>query len=290
VIYDVYLTNVYGAEIPAEGISGYFNNKLQGYLMAPSIIDTNAVVGSHLDLYLSVREVNRLWGIQYKISVDPAILHPVDFEFLAPLNVGYGGLEEIGSDYFSLVQSSYMGDPNGLTTSDPYAIVRLGFTVMGVGVTPLHLYESVMADAGGNKLIHGLEDGVFANTYDISVSLDTGFLETHNYILSQDTDGLITLTGQVKNTGVGIAKTRVRFTVLGAAGVVAEPVSDVQGILPGGNYRFAVDLPATSLLSGVYDVVFRVEYYNAYGAWVAGMKGSPSANRVTMVKTMTVEV
>lgn len=291
VMYDIALTNVYGASIDTVGIDGYFNDKLQGYIMAPEVIDTSKTIGSHVDVYISVREVVKLWGLQFKLFFDPAILEPSDYEGLTPFTVTEPGLNEMGPNYFRIAWHSYFGDPDGLTTTDPYPAIRLGFTVKNIGVTLLDLEETVMADADGNKLIHGVEDGSFANTYSIAISLDTGFLETHNYVLSQDTDGLITLTGQIKNSDVGITKGRVRFTVFDAAGsVAAEMVSEAQTILVGGNYRCAVDLPATSLIiPGVYDVVFRAEYLDAYGDWVAGMKGSPSANRATMVKTMTVE-
>jgi hypothetical protein len=282
--------------MPANSIShttldGYFDNRLQGTMSAPNIVDTGLTeYGSYFDVFVSIgpwmdKDVEKLWGYQFIMDFDPSIVMAVDFE---TLGIFMPGPSEIGYDYIAVSGQSYYGDPNGLSTDVPVPVARIGFVVLDVGVTLLGLHDTVMVDVMGKPLYHETVDGSFANTMDIAVCLTTIFVESRKW--SASTDGsLFTMTAQVKSMGTGVTKTRGHFKVTDMHGiVVADLTTPEVNILPDTTIRLDEQLNVGPLgKPGSYVVEGTVEYLSHMGSWVTGQKGSPEGARTTMVKTFT---
>ncbi len=272
-------------------VDGVFDNRLDGTMSAPHIVDTTLVTpGDYFDVFVSVgpwmgKDIEKLWGFQFKMVFDPTIIMPIDFE---TLEIFMPGPSEIGLDYVAVTGNSYYGDPDGLSTSVPVEVARIGFVVLDLGVSALDLQDTLMADVNGVNLIHETFDGSFANTENISVSLNTLFVAGRKWTASVE-GNLFTLTAQVTNTGLGITKTRAHFVVTNALGmIVADLTTSDTNIWPGTTIRLATDLNVGPLdKPASYVVEGTVEYLNHLGMWVTGQKGSPTGARSSMVKTFT---
>jgi hypothetical protein len=231
------------------------------------------------------KDVEKLWGFQFKMVFDPTIIMPIDFE---TLGIFMPGPSEIGLDYVAISGNSYYGDPTGVTVTAPIAVARIGFVVLDLGVSALDLQDTLMADVNGVNLIHETFDGSFANV-GVGAALDTMFLETRKFSLAANPDGLFTMTAQVKNIELGITRVRVKFVVLDPfGGVAAELMTDEARLLPETTVRLSAELDVSGLVwPSSYEVEATMQFLNIDGMWTDGLKGSPSATRTTMVKTFT---
>lgn len=289
-MYDVVITDPNGVVIPATVKSGSFDNMLQGTMVAPHIVDTSLVnVGDYFDVYVTIgpwmsKPVDHLWGFQFVMSYDPTILAAVDFE---TLSIFTPGPSELGADYAAITGQSYYGDPVGLSTTVPVQVARIGFVVLATGVSALYLHDTVMANTGGAAMVHEADSGSFANTVNVSVSMNAIFA-TRKWFTSVDGE-MFPLTAQVTNTGLGITMTRAHFQVFDSLGVlVADVTTDAIDIMPGTTVRLATMLNVGPLNKpGSYVVQGTVEYFSYLGSWVTGQKGSPTGARSTSVKTFT---
>jgi len=267
---------------------GVFDNRLQGTMYAPQIIDTTlSEPGTMFDVYISVgpwmdKPLEKLWGFQFVLSFDPTIIYPMEYE---TLGIFMPGPIDTGPDYIAIVGNSYYGDPDGLTTNVPVGVVRIGFVVLDLGVSVLDLHDTLMADVNGKEMVHEVVDGSFANV-GVGAALDTIFLEKRK--ISQ-AEGMMTLTAQVKNIEAGITRVRVKFTVLDPFGGVAAEMTTEEGRLPyDTTLRLYAELDLAGLLApSSYDVEATMQFLNVDGTWTDGLKGSPNAHRTTMVKSFT---
>jgi hypothetical protein len=274
--------------IQSTAADGLFDNRLQGILSVnpASMVDDTLAVDSFFDVFVDVRETKKLWGYQFVMKFDGNMLAVSDYESLSiftnmlPSEVGFG--------YISMGGSSYFGDPTGLTTTDPVSVARIGFQVLAEGVTLLDLQDTLLTNVLGVKLVHGVENGFVATTHDVYVALDTGFVESHHFYVSEDS--IATFSGQFKNTGTGCTTARVIFRVIGLGGEVARLVSALTIVAPGDTLRASADLDLTTIAyPAYYSVEIRVQYLDATGAFIYGLKGSSSATRNSMIKSFLVE-
>jgi hypothetical protein len=254
-------------------------------------VDTSLVnVGDYFDVYVTIgpwmsKPVDHLWGFQFVMSYDPTIIMAADFE---TLSIFTPGPSELGIDYAAITGQSYFGDPVGLTTTVPVQVARIGFVVLATGVTALSLHDTVMANTGGASMVHEADSGSFANTVNVSVSMNSIFVAGRKWFTSVDGE-MFPLTAQVTNTGLGITMTRAHFQVFDSLGVlVADVTTDAIDIMPGTTVRLATMLNVAPLsMPGSYVVQGTVEYFSYLGSWVTGQKGSPTGARSAMVKTFT---
>lgn len=294
---NVVITDRDGNTVPAIVKSGSFDNRLEGTMVAPHIVDTSLVnVGDMFDVYVSLGPWNdhpltKLWGFQFVMSYDPTILVAADFAITAVNDQGIpftAGPSELGADYAAITGQSYFGDPVGLTTNAPVQVARITFVVLATGVTALTLHDTAMADVNGNALVFETDSGSFANTVNVSVSMNAIFVASRKWFTSVDGE-MFPLTAQVTNTGLGITMTRAHFQVFDSLGVlVADLTTDAIDIMPGTTVRLATMLNVAPLSKpGSYVVQGTVEYFSYLGSWVTGQKGSPTGARSTSVKTFT---
>ena len=274
--------------------SGSFDNRLQGVMSAPHIVNTSLVnLGDEFDVYVSISPwehvpVNKLWGFQFVMSYDPNIIMAVEFSITAVNDEGIAfmvGPSELGADYAAITGNSYFGDPVGLTIHTATPVARIHFVVLAVGATVLDLHDTVMANVDGSSLVHEVEDGSFANV-NVVVQLNAIFVESRKWSLSGN-GNMFTLTEQFQNAGNAPAMARAHFKVYDSLGVViADITTDAVNTMPGTTVRVSAQLDLSGFdVPGSYVVEGTVEYYSAFGTWVTGTKGS--GDKTTSVKTFT---
>lgn len=285
------LKNKAGELIPHDEIDGLFDNRFEGELIAPHIIDETLIPGSYFDVYIYVDDFTKLWGWQAILSFDPTYLEAVDCEYLPPMLTTWTMPPyEIGPDYVSMAASFQVGNPTGLTTTDPVAVARIGFNVLETGTTTLDLHDETLANVYGKRLFVDVIDGSFANVAPI-IALETGFVETRKFIVSKEPDTLQTLTVQLMNKGNGTIACRGVLTVFDELDrVVATLITPVEHVANGITARLSVDLDVTTLtMPASYDVKFEAQYVDTMGKWVTANKGMTGANRFEMWKSFTLE-
>jgi len=255
---------------------------------------TNASVGEYfpgdtftVDLYLT--DAMDLFGYDITLKYDTSVLTATALsigEFLLP---GYREWKKVidndaGNVWYAASQST---GESGLDGSG--ILVTVTFQVLLSAPAMLLLSNTKLSDSLGLPIVHEEYIGFFDNPpSEIAVSLDTGYVENHRYRWLKDPDKLVTFTAQIKNMGKGITFARVRFTVLDAEGFpIWERLSD--DILVSQDLqvtRVSVDLSPSQLANNaLYDIIFALEYIDGSGAWSIGHKGSPTGNRLMMIKS-----
>jgi len=293
-LYDIVLKDTAGNVIAGvTDTDGTFDNRLEGIISVTHIVDTSMIAGSYFDLYVDVDDVTKLWGVSFILKYDPNVIQAIDYAAITTLPQRFVQMfpSEIGSDYVAMAFSRAFGDNVGLTTTVPLHAARIGFNVVGSGVTTLDLQTTVLTNVQAKKLVHVVTDGSFCNELDIAVAMDTGFVD---HRVSKATTPKLELVGQVKNVGTGITRARIVFTVLDADGlpVLGSPVvSDYVDVLPGGSTRISGSLNLDPLPADAeYTVIYTVQYVSAPdGELAGGYKGNVGANRTSMVKSFVVE-
>jgi len=280
---DTVLKNNLGEPITHTAIDGLFDNRLEGMVIAPNVLDETLEPGSYFDVFVCVDDVTHLWGYQFVMSFDPAYLYIDNFERLAPFTMNWPS--EMGSDYVSIAASYPFGEHDGLSTTEPVAVARIGFYVQDYTTgTPLDLHDVVLTNTGGAKLYVGVEDGSFANVIpNAQIALDTGFVEARKFHVS---DNPMTLTAQIKNEALDHGRlVKAAFTVMDADGNVAGYLETIGYIAPGTMIRLSADLDVTGLgYPASYSVIFEALYITTMG-WTVANKGSPGAARFEMEKS-----
>ena len=294
-LYDIVLKDTAGNVIAGvTDTDGIFDNRIEGIISVPHIVDTSMIAGSYFDLYVDVDDVTKLWGVSFILKYDPNVIRAIDYAPNATLpKPGFEQLfpSEIGPDYVAMAFSRAFGDTVGLTTTVPLHAARIGFNVVGSGVTTLDLQVTVLTNVKARKLVHVVTDGSFCNELDIAVAMDTGFVD---HRVSKATTPALALVGQVKNVGTGITRARMVFTVLDADGlpVLGSPVvSGFVDVFPGGSTRISGSLNLDPVSADAeYTVIYTVQYVSApNGDLAGGYKGQVGAHRTSMVKSFVVE-
>lgn len=259
---------------------------------------TNTSMGEYVpgdtftvDLYLT--DVMDLFGYDITLKYDPTVLTATAVsvgDFLLPAYREWKKVIANDAGYVWYAASQSTGE-TGLDGSGILATVT--FTVQMAAPAMLLLSNTKLSDSLGHPIAHEEYIGFFDNpTSDIAISLDTGYVENHRYRWTKDSDKLVTFTAQIKNMGKGITYARVRFSVLDSEGFPTwERLSD--DILITQDFqveRVSVDLSPSQLANtALYDIIFALEYIDGSGAWSIGHKGSPTGNRLMMIKSFTVE-
>jgi hypothetical protein len=128
-----------------------------------SIVNPALEIGSIFRIDITVADVQHLWGVQFRLSYNTGVLTATSyglhlpFQSFAPSEIN----DEAG--YVALAFYTYMGDYEGLTTTDPKPIAWIEFIVDNVGTSMLDLHDSIFSDIYGNPIAHNEGDGFFDN-------------------------------------------------------------------------------------------------------------------------------
>lgn len=271
-----------GGSIAVTPIDGFFDNRLQGTMSAPNMLDTGLVAApwSFFDVFIGAADMlpAHPWGgYQFTLSFDPMMLVPVDAEILGGFDTSPVFLD-IQMDHVTLVATG-----GNLAANDN--IARLGFLAIENGTSQLLLSDVKAVDIYGHVLTLETNDGSFANVANISVSLSTIFVENRKWSVSMDGTSFA-LTAQVTNTGAGLTQARAHFVVFDRlGGVIADLTTGGVNMMPGTQTRISASLEVGPLATdALYIVEGSVEYVSSMGAWTQGHKGSPTGARMSMVK------
>lgn len=250
---------------------------------------------------ISVGAVIDLYGYEFTLKYDPSILTATRItmgDFLKPIYKIWKNETDdpTGTAWFAASQGIIEypephPEPKGVTGSGTLATID--FTVDTLGPSMLLLSNTKLSDSKGNPIAYTTYIGFFENPpQHIAVSLETGWVEHHRWRYTLDQDKLINFTARIKSMDTGITYARVRFSVLDAEGFPSwETISDdVLVTYKGQEIKVIVFMSPTLLVNNlVYDIVFTVEYIDGSGSWALGQKGSPSGQRMTMIKSFTAE-
>lgn len=224
-----------------------------------------------------------LYGFEFKLAFNPMVIQTVgnilNGGFLPSNAIQWANVTDnvAGFVWYSLTMP--FGAPKGVSGSGVLATIT--FTAVNLGVSELTLYDTLMGNRYATPIVHGLINGVFANTADVAVALNTAFVETQKWSLSKDNDGLVELTASVKSTDVGITKAKAVFTIYNEAGLLVDAPESAAVSMAGHDHAsLSVNWGGYSLYS-YYRVEVTVQYFTVNG-WVTGMKGSDNAHRGVM--------
>jgi len=198
------------------------------YYGTPDVFDRSLTPGTQFSINLIVDYVEKLWGYQFELSFNPAVLHGV--------SVQNGPFLESAGGTATVVPGKGFNNTEG--TLDLYAaalfpiknfptgggmLAKITFEVKGYGESPITLGpETGLANRTGGWIIHKEENPeCFVDAYfdnkppPPGMSLDlvgrSAWPEHHHFVLSKDGDpsvddghgtpGYQTLYGKVENTG-----------------------------------------------------------------------------------------
>lgn len=268
-----------GGVIPVEANDGFFDNRPNGIMSVPSVIDTSALTTFDCPVYLSDILQYDVAGWQFKLTFDPNMLAVASYEVL-------GGFSEVSPDVsVGAIFLGGLGGPIAPGTVGPVQIATIHFNVLRLGVTRLSLSLVRGVSSLGYALYFTPVDGSFANTQDLAVSIETIFLPASTYYISID-GPIADLTAQVRSAGAGVTMTYAKFKVTDTTGAtVAEVTTTPISILPGDKMRLSTQLDMSKLATGAHYIVEGTVFYlDANAAWAQGQKGSPQGYRNSMIK------
>jgi len=270
-------------------------------LDVPCVVDETLTPEAHstFSVELTVDDVEAMFGYEFILRFDPSIVHAIGFEGYDPI-FDHDTPSPVYFDnvkgYISSAASYQPPELWGLTTYDPVPLGRIDFEVVGMGISELTLWYTVVVDVYGKLMDHTVNNGYFSNTWTEhftgAVALDTGFVESRLFHISKEKDVFQTLTGQFKNLGTTSTLARVNFRVFDAMGAkIADMTTEPVWIVAETTMRLSMDLDVTGLelKPATYQVEIRVQYMGYCTGWTSGNKGSPNAAKTTMELTFKVE-
>lgn len=279
---DTELIDATGSLITHTAADGWFDNTIQGILSAPTVIDSTLTAGSTFDIEITAAEVEMLWGYQFILQYNEAVLTCMRAESLSIFTDGFWSR---GPGYVAMAYSSYFGDPEGLTTEQPVPVAKITFRVDTGGISTLDLTGTTLVNVYGDTLYHETYDGWFSNSW---VALDTGFVESRRFKLSKDPEGIQTLTAQIKAEGAGSFEVAMHFDVYDAEGALLDSLLAEGAISGGETMRLSADLDVSGLLYQGLSVEIWGEF-GAFGEWALMHKGAMTAAKTSLEMTFTVQ-
>jgi len=174
VLYETSLTNSEAQPLTHSTANGRFANVIFAKLFVdpPEIIDPTIVPGDLFYLYINVENVQNLFGYEFHLSYNTAVLtcigvmvHPVQNEtrFMTKFSVD----DWIG-DVF--VNVTYLLGANPISTSSPLTLVTVLFKVDAMGISELPLHDTKLINSSGDPIQHETGDGFFQSvTRDVAV-------------------------------------------------------------------------------------------------------------------------
>ena len=161
-MHDIVFTDTLGNPItPIVLTNGSFDNNFQGKLIAPNYQNEALIPEEVFGIDISVDDVTKLWGYQMTLSYDSNVMAAFDWTPLGTFT--QYGPSEIGEGYITFSANSYYGDPTGLSTGDPVAIVTIYFVLVQEGWSTLDISSEKLANVYGDAQTLEVFDGAFAS-------------------------------------------------------------------------------------------------------------------------------
>jgi len=190
---------------------------------------------SSFTLSLNIADVNNLYGVEFKLGYDPAIVtvtsvSPGDFWMPVGVTEWINVVDPSGYLWYSVTRP--FGYTVGLTGSGTLAYID--FTVNAYGSTYLVLYDVLLGDPYANPIAHNLGHGYFSNvatTFNANIIGRSAWPESHHYVAAKDApplgDGNITLNAKLSNIGTVTTRAKVIFEIFNELG---NPVTTVESL------------------------------------------------------------
>jgi len=254
-------------------------------LSAPFIVNQALTPGSDFYIEITVANVSKLWGWEFKLSFDPSVLQgkltydttgdlvpdsaftpyypfapPDGLQWGTPVTNNTGG-------FIAVAYSMALGETVGFSTVDPAPIGRIDFHVIAFGGSYLDLQDTVLTNIPG-AITHDVVDGYFANVvpqWSANLVRRSAWPEHHSWVVSKDPD--LKLMGKVANLGNVAVKAKVVFNVTNSEGLWFKSFETPETAISSGD---KVDLARPITLAdldniyGVYYVKAQV-YYDSDG-------------------------
>jgi len=215
-----------------------------------------------------------LYGIDFKLAFDPAVVMATS---IVPGDFWVGGVFEWinyidPSGYAWYTVTRPLGTIPGLSGSGTIAVIE--FSVVGVGVSGLDLYDVDAANRYAVPIALLPQSGVFANAADITVNLRTAYVGKR-HITPPEAQ---TLTAHVKNKGAARTTAKAHFVIwteegIEAADLYSQPIS----IAAGATEYLSVSWSDYAKLTK-YHVEVTVLYRDPAGGWSVGLKGTEQSH------------
>ena len=149
------------------------------FVSPANVTDTTKVVGSTFTVYVQLENISMSAGTEFKLRYDPEVLNITSTTPVPPASPAEDQVLPADFIYATGTMWTYQLDrTKGLFwisyTSGPLAAVppptfgsgkvaTITFQVLGLGLTTLHLYDSIQAAPGGASIPHDVADGYFRN-------------------------------------------------------------------------------------------------------------------------------
>jgi len=251
--------------IPVLAVSPKVNTGAVSETFSIEIIIKGAPYVSVIDLY----------GIEFKLAFDPNVVMAMSVSpgaFWMPVGVTewINQIDPSGFVWYSITRP--FGTPGGISGSGTIALID--FSVVGVGVSGLDLYDVLAGNRYAVPIDMVTDNGVFANAADITVNLRTAYVGKR-HITPPEAQ---TLTAHVKNKGAARTTAKAHFVIwteegIEAADLYSQPIS----IAAGATEYLSVSWSDYASLTK-YHVEVTVLYRDATGGWSVGLKGTEQSH------------
>jgi hypothetical protein len=164
-LYDTELVDITGQPLAHQAYGGSFNNILLAKLAVQpeEIIDPTLLPPSTFTINVTIAEVEDLYGYDFKLVYDPAILVCIQVNIQDILNetnyIPNYSIDNINGSV--TVNVTYYLPAVPITLSPPTAIMTIKFRVRGIGASNLTLTETKLVNSIGQLITHEVYNGFF---------------------------------------------------------------------------------------------------------------------------------
>lgn len=152
---------------------------------------TSAVLGSDYTIYVNITSVSDLYGWEFQLNYDPAILDLTSTAIVSgglnePTQTFYSLTDEIAGHLWWAVSTTYPAT-TGISYSE-HAIFQITFHTIGVGTSNVELYGTYLSYSNSSEIIHSSVNGsINVNAPDLTV-MSVTVLDLGCSIYKNDTD------------------------------------------------------------------------------------------------------
>lgn len=218
-------------------------------LSAPMVYDETLTPGSTFSIDIMISDVENLWGYQFILDFDPAILSALSYTSYAPFVMPFPSEINNTAGYVSVAFGMPFGTTEGFTGTT--ALINIEFSVEAYGGCYFNLHDSILTtpDVPPQLISHEIVDGHFANIapqWSANLVRRSAWPEHHHWVVSKDSD--LTLTAKVKNLGTMPTMVKAVFTVADGDGLwQIELETDVVLLKPNAMKNLAVTITLLDL-------------------------------------------